>query len=108
MKFALASYGSRGDVEPLAAIGRELLGRGHEVRLAVPPSLLGLVESAGLAAVAFGSDPSGLAEGFSAPNAGLHPISLMPQVVGVVTRAWEEWGTALTELADGTDLLLTG
>ena len=26
MKFVLASYGSRGDIEPCAAVGRELLG----------------------------------------------------------------------------------
>ena len=57
MKFVLASYGTRGDVEPCAAIGRELLRRGHEVRMAVPPDLVGFVESAGLAAVAYGPDP---------------------------------------------------
>ena len=56
MKFVLASYGSRGDVEPCAAVGRELLRRGHEVRMAVPPDLVGFVESAGLAAVAYGPD----------------------------------------------------
>ncbi|MGA9677785.1 MAG: glycosyltransferase, partial [Mycobacterium sp.] len=41
MKFVLASYGSRGDIEPCAAVGRELLRRGHEVRMAVPPDLIG-------------------------------------------------------------------
>ncbi|WP_156766796.1 glycosyltransferase, partial [Mycobacterium sp. E2327] len=39
MKFALASYGTRGDIEPCAAIGRELQRRGHDVRVAVPPNL---------------------------------------------------------------------
>ena len=57
MKVALAGYGSRGDVEPLAAMGRELLRRGHDVCMAVPPNMLGFVESAGLTAVAFGSEP---------------------------------------------------
>src|SRR5580700_9438501 len=33
MKFVLASYGTRGWVEPCAAAGRELLDRGHEVRM---------------------------------------------------------------------------
>jgi glycosyl transferase family 28 len=47
MKFVLASYGTRGDIEPSAAVGRELLRRGHEVRMGVPPDLVGLVESAG-------------------------------------------------------------
>jgi UDP:flavonoid glycosyltransferase YjiC (YdhE family) len=63
MKFVVAGYGSRGDVEPCVAVGRELLRRGHDVRMAVPPNMLGLVESAGLAAVAYGPD-SQAAEGF--------------------------------------------
>ena len=56
MKFVLASYGTRGDVEPCVAVGRELLRRGHEVRMAVPPDLVGFAEAAGLAAVAYGLD----------------------------------------------------
>ena len=56
MKVVLAGYGSRGDVEPCAAVGRELLRRGHDVCMAVPPNMLGFVESAGLAAVAYGPD----------------------------------------------------
>ena len=54
MKFVLACYGTRGDVEPWAAVGRELLRSGHDVRMAVPPDLVGFAESAGLAAVAYG------------------------------------------------------
>ena len=61
MKFVLASYGTRGDVEPCAAVGRELLRRGHEVRMAVAPDLVGFVESAGLAAVAYGPDTQAMA-----------------------------------------------
>ena len=56
MKFVFASYGTRGDVEPCAAIGRELLRRGHDVQLAVPPDLVDFVESTGLTAVACGPD----------------------------------------------------
>jgi UDP:flavonoid glycosyltransferase YjiC (YdhE family) len=56
MKFVLACYGTRGDVEQSVAVGRELLRRGHDVRMAVPPDLVGFAESAGLAAVAYGLD----------------------------------------------------
>ncbi len=52
MKFVLAAYGTRGDVEPNVVVGRELLRRGHDVRMAVPPNLVGFAEAAGLAAVA--------------------------------------------------------
>src|SRR5277367_4118479 len=56
MKFVLAFYGTRGDVEPGLAVGRELLRRGHDVRMAVPPDLVGFAEAAGPAAVACGPD----------------------------------------------------
>ena len=56
MKVVVVSYGGRGDIEPCAAVGRELSRRGHEVCVAVPPNLTGLVESAGLVAVGYGSD----------------------------------------------------
>lgn len=54
MKFVLASYGTRGDIEPCAAVGRELIRRGHDVCMAVPPDLIGFVEAAGLTAVPYG------------------------------------------------------
>src|SRR5689334_22785212 len=51
VRFVLASFGTRGDIEPCAALGRELLRRGHDVRIAVPPDLVAFAESTGLAAV---------------------------------------------------------
>ena len=37
MRFVLAVHGTRGDVEPCAAVGMELQRRGHEVQMAVAP-----------------------------------------------------------------------
>src|ERR1700756_211531 len=62
MKFVLACYGVRGDVEPAVVVGRELLRRGHDVRIAVPPNLMGFAESAGLAAVPYGLDSQAISE----------------------------------------------
>jgi UDP:flavonoid glycosyltransferase YjiC (YdhE family) len=56
LKFVLISYGSRGDVEPAVAVGRELRHRGHDVHIAVPPDLVGFAEAAGLSATACGLD----------------------------------------------------
>jgi hypothetical protein len=104
----LATLGSRGDVEPCAAIGRELQRRGHEVRMAVPPNLLGFVESVGLAAVAHGPDRE-------LENANIerkygkmpNPITMAWQLLWDATQLWPKLGTALTSLADGAELLLT-
>ena len=110
MKFVLASYGTRGDVEPCAAVGRELLRRGHDVRMAVPSNMLGFVESAGLAAVAYAPDQPGLLQDpefvgkFSKMQ---NPISALPEVIEGYMQFWVGLGTTLIALADGADLLST-
>jgi vancomycin aglycone glucosyltransferase len=110
MKFVLASYGSRGDVEPFAAVARELLRRGHDVLLAVPPHKLGLVESAGLAAVVYGPDSQALPdEDFGRnPWKTQNPLNAVGEVIQHVTRVWAELGPTLMSLANGADLLMTG
>lgn len=102
MKFALATLGTRGDVEPYAAVGRELQRRGHEVSLAVAPNYIGFVESAGLAAVAHGRDQVQQNQNLirkygNTPN----PISMAWEIMNDVTQLWPALGTALTSLADG-------
>ena len=55
VKFALAGYGSRGDVEPVAAVGRELLRRVGEVnRATVFPVCRAVVHHGGAGTTAAG------------------------------------------------------
>lgn len=108
MRFLLAAFGTRGDVEPCAAVGLELLRRGHHVRMAVPPNMLGFVESAGLAAVACGPDWQTMHdEDFVRSLWNQDPNSAVREVTEYVTQAWVEMGTTLTTLADGAELVLT-
>jgi len=107
MKFVVANYGTRGDIEPFVAVGQELLRRGHDVRMAVPNDSLGFVESAGLAAVAYGLDSQAV-EGFRQSPKIQNPIGMLSEVVEHVTRTWAEKGTTLMSLADGADLVLAG
>jgi UDP:flavonoid glycosyltransferase YjiC (YdhE family) len=104
MKVVLAGYGTRGDVEPFATVGRELLRRGHDVCMAVPPNMLGFLESVGFAAVPFGPEPLSSVRNRTVED----PASAMAEQVEYLSRAMEEWGTTLTALANGADLLLTG
>jgi UDP:flavonoid glycosyltransferase YjiC (YdhE family) len=116
MKFVLACYGTRGDVEPCAAVGRELLRRGHEVRMAVPPNLVGFAESAGLAAVAYGPDLQAILDAhrnfwtrfFRNFWKIRDLIRLWREAWEPRTQCWGEMSTTLTSLADGADLLFTG
>jgi UDP:flavonoid glycosyltransferase YjiC (YdhE family) len=110
MKFVVAGYGSRGDVEPCIAVGRELLRRGHDVRMAVsvPPDMHEFVESAGLTAVPYGRDWQALLgdEGFVRMIQ--NPIKAMSQAIEYVAQVSEDKRRTLTSLADGADLLVAG
>lgn len=111
MKFALASYGTRGDVEPFTAVGRELQRRGHDVRLAVPPNLVALVESAGLTAAAYGPDQQ---DGFWDTDF-LGKFWNFPEVrrrwheaQDMLVQSWADMSATLTSLSEGADLVFTG
>jgi UDP:flavonoid glycosyltransferase YjiC (YdhE family) len=115
MKFVLACYGTRGDVEPSAAVGRELLRRGHEVRMAVAPDLVGFAESVGLPAVAYGPDARAwqdlhrdvLTHMFREFWKVQDLIRLGRKDRELFNQCWEETRTTLMSLTDGADLLLT-
>lgn len=116
MKIALASYGSRGDVEPCVAIGRELQRRGHQVRVAAPPDLVGFAESVGLSAIAYGPDVQSIL--------GAHRdfwtyffrnfwkvrrlIQMRREIANPVLQRWDEIGRTLAALGDWADVLVTG
>jgi UDP:flavonoid glycosyltransferase YjiC (YdhE family) len=116
MKFVVACYGTRGDVEPSVAVGRELLRRGHDVRMAVPPDLVGFAESAGLAAVAYGPDLQAiLAAHRKLWTHFFRNFWRVPDLIRLWREAWEPrtecWGEmsrTLRSLVDGADLLFTG
>lgn len=109
MKFALVVNGTRGDVEPCAALGLELQRRGHEVRIGVPPNLIGFVESAGLAAVGYGPDTQQLIDDDSYRKFWKiqNSIRLLTEGIEELRQAWADMSTTLTSLADGVDLVAT-
>jgi len=111
-KFAMACYGSRGDVEPSVAVGRELLRRGHDVCMAVPPDLVGFAEAAGLATVPYGPIVEALLNEDFVRNLWTqlfrNPIRSLRELWEPIARYWGETSATLTSLADGADLLSTG
>ena len=112
MKFVLACYGVRGDIEPCAAVGRELLRRGHDVCMAVPPDLVSFAEAAGLATVPYGPIVEALLNEDFVRNFWTqlfrNPIRSLRELWEPIARYWGETSATLTSLADGADLLSTG
>lgn len=116
MRFALASYGTRGDIEPSIVVGRELQRRGHEVRIAVPPDLVGFAELAGLTAVPYGAETNAWMDAFRKFSTTLfgrfwrvRDISQSGLEIWEVTNeSWMHMSGTLRSLADDSDLVLTG
>ncbi|MEZ0350611.1 glycosyltransferase [Mycobacterium sp. pR1184] len=116
MKFVLASYGTRGDIEPSVAVGRELLRRGHDVQMAVSPDLVDFAKAAGVTAVGYGLNTQEWLETYRDFWASaFHNAWKIPALIGMwrelrdsVIRSWVQMSETLTPLADGADVLFTG
>jgi UDP:flavonoid glycosyltransferase YjiC (YdhE family) len=117
MKLVLACHGVRGDVEPSLVVGRELLRRGHDVSIAVPPNVVGFAETAGLAAVAWGQNSQIMMDAqrdywsafFQIPWQARDLERQGREIGEIVTRCWtDEAFSALATLADGADVIVAG
>ena len=111
MRYAIAVHGTRGDVEPCAAVALELRRRGHEISVAVPPNLVGFAESVGLSpAVPYGPDSQRQLEtdifrDWWKPR---NPLATLRDARRYVTDGWAQMSETLTALASDADLILTG
>ncbi|MGV0714070.1 glycosyltransferase [Mycolicibacterium sp. XJ662] len=117
MKVVLACHGVRGDVEPCIVIGRELLRRGHDVQIVVPPNVVGFAESAGLAATAWGSDSQVMMDAqrdywtcfFRIPSRPKELERLGRHIGEIVMQCWTQDAFAtLASLAEGANLIVAG
>jgi UDP:flavonoid glycosyltransferase YjiC (YdhE family) len=114
--FVVATYGTRGDVEPGVAVCLELLRRGHDVRMAVPPDLVGFAEAAGLAPVAYGPDSHtaqakdisvNLSKDFHRAWRIKDLARLWRENWELSNQCWSQMNETLMSLADGADMLIT-
>lgn len=116
MRFVLASYGTRGDIEPSLVVGRELVRRGHDVRMAVPPDSVGFVEAAGVSAVAYGLDTRtwlDVYRNFWTSFFGAfwkigNLRKLWHEMWKLSDESWTQMSKTLTSVANGADLLFVG
>ncbi|MFE3755089.1 glycosyltransferase [Nocardia tengchongensis] len=110
MKVLLAFAGSRGDAQPGVLLGRELLGRGHDVTVAVSPNLVEFAARHGVPAVPFGLDSDELlrAQRDDERFRQLNPVQRLRAVLDLQRRGFGESARDLLAVARGHDIVVTG
>jgi UDP:flavonoid glycosyltransferase YjiC (YdhE family) len=111
LKIAIAVHGTRGDVEPAIAVALELLHRGNQVEMAVPPNLVRFALDAGLDSVtAYGPDSQKQLESELFKNWWRlrNPIKVFHQARLFTMEGWEEMSEVLFKLGKNADLILCG
>lgn len=106
MRIVLTPFGSRGDVQPLLALGLSLRARGHEVLFATSPNYQGWIESLGLRFHPVGHD---FESWLRQQGAVMHNQLTMLRTLGRYVR--EELPASFAQMREalrGADLAVTG
>jgi vancomycin aglycone glucosyltransferase len=103
MRALLSTIGSRGDVQPLVALGLQLKALGHEARLCVPPDFREWIEGLGLPVTPIG--PSVRAFATARPAAPPAPPTLEQRrqmIEGTVATQFQ----TISAAAEGSDIVV--
>jgi len=101
MRILLSTIGSRGDVQPLVALGLQLKEFGYEVHLCVPPDFRDWITGLGMTVTPIG--PELRSTGKASPQAGaLTPEQVRQAMEGVVAMQFE----IIMAAAQGCDVIV--
>lgn len=110
MKFVVATYGTEGDVRPLAALCRALMDAGHEASLLADRATLGIAQALGVPARALSGDIKGTLD----PSAAISNVvgkdhglnSTAKALAGIANANAETWLREIVAAAEGSDALI--
>jgi vancomycin aglycone glucosyltransferase len=100
MRVLLSTIGSRGDVQPLVALGQALTSLGQEVRLCVPPDFCAMIEQLGMPTVPIGPELKSTGKG-SLPET-LTPEQRRQLIEGTVATQF----ATIAQAAQGCDVIV--
>ena len=100
MRVLLSTIGSRGDVQPLVALGQALTSLGQEVRLCVPPDFCEMIEQLGMPTVPIGPELKSTGKG-SLPET-LTPEQRRQLIEGTVATQF----ATIAQAAQGCDVIV--
>ncbi|WP_433330488.1 glycosyltransferase [Spirillospora sp. CA-294931] len=101
--------GSRGDVQPCAALGRALAGRGDRVRLVASNRYAGLAASAGLDLAPLTADPTEILDSDAGQEllaGGRNPVTFLAGFRRIIGPMAERLLDECTDACKGADLVL--
>jgi vancomycin aglycone glucosyltransferase len=102
LQILLSTIGSRGDVQPLAALGRELMRMGHRVRMCVPPDFRQWLEGMGMEVTPVGPELRQFAAARPAQPPAMTAEMRRRMAAGTVAMQFE----ALEQAASGCDVIV--
>ncbi len=110
MRIAMLALGTRGDIQPIVALGAELARRGHQVNLGVPPNLVDLARRVGLNAVSVGSDSQALLESTEGQQllASGNVEEFMSRLQGVDHEQAVQRNAEMRDLCDEAEVIVSG
>ena len=110
LKIAIATHGTRGDVQPFVSLALALMARGHEVTLGTPVNLISFVEKCGVRTSKIAIDSQAFMEspqGSSWLSSG-NMQKFMKELGNIVHAHRDELIEDYERLCLGVDVLVTG
>jgi len=104
MRIRLLSYGSRGDVQPLAALALGLQAAGHTVRLAAPQRFVDFIQNLNLPYAPLPGDPEEISRRLN--TAGTNPLRAMQALQGYIRSIMDELITAALAACADADCIV--
>ncbi|MFD0683590.1 glycosyltransferase [Actinomadura fibrosa] len=108
-RIVIFAAGSRGDIQPCVALGRELRERGHEVRLVASARYAPMVVAAGMELAPLTADPTEILEsdeGQELLSGGRNPVKFLRGFKRILGPMAERLLTECLDACKGADLVL--
>lgn len=105
-KILIATYGSRGDVQPMLALAMGLKSAGHTITMIAPPDFVSWIQEQEIEAHTIGRDMRALIEEYGA-KVMAHPFKVISQMGALIKEDLKEQHHTLIPLAEKHDLIIS-